>query len=157
MKMEQPNKKSIQGQFFNCQLMNTFPKIIIIELAVTSSWVATALQRALATNTQMGHPPAFFTALRRAPARAVTDNISYAKATARSREDPPTNSVSITSSSEDIKALMSTISVIDIGEIVLLRINLRLPQIPWKRSSYKPNTPRSWRRLKITQFNPSKI
>ncbi|GBP55161.1 Probable RNA-directed DNA polymerase from transposon BS [Eumeta japonica] len=60
------------------------------------------------------------TALRRAPARAVTDNLSYAKATAGSRKDPPSNSAPITSSSEDIKALMSMISIIDIGKIVLL-------------------------------------
>ncbi|GBP75626.1 hypothetical protein EVAR_99226_1 [Eumeta japonica] len=64
------------------------------------------------------HPPAFFTAPRQAFARAVSDNLSYAKATAGSRTDPPTNSAPITSPSKDIKALVSMISIIDISEIV---------------------------------------
>ncbi|GBP54960.1 hypothetical protein EVAR_50404_1 [Eumeta japonica] len=59
-------------------------------------------------------------ALRRAPARAVRQNLSYAKATAGPRKDPPTNSAPSTSPSEDIKALMLVISIVDIGEIVLL-------------------------------------
>ncbi|GBP68748.1 hypothetical protein EVAR_99018_1 [Eumeta japonica] len=48
--------------------------------------------------------------------RAVTQNLSYAKATAGLRKDPSTN----IAPSENIKALMSVISIIDIGEIVLL-------------------------------------
>ncbi|GBP43761.1 hypothetical protein EVAR_28936_1 [Eumeta japonica] len=56
----------------------------------------------------------------RATARAVTGNLSYAKATARFCKNPSTNSAPKNSSTEDIKALMSMISVIDIGEIALL-------------------------------------
>ncbi|GBP20747.1 hypothetical protein EVAR_14472_1 [Eumeta japonica] len=71
-------------------------------------------------NNKKKTPPPVQTAPRRAPARTFMDNISHAKATAGSREDPPINSAPITSSSEDIKALMSMISIIDVGEIVLL-------------------------------------
>ncbi|GBP86482.1 hypothetical protein EVAR_53834_1 [Eumeta japonica] len=57
------------------------------------------------------------TAPHRAPARAATDNLSYMKATAESRKDPPTNNAPITSSTEDIKAPMSMIFIIDIGAL----------------------------------------
>ncbi|GBP88707.1 hypothetical protein EVAR_60643_1 [Eumeta japonica] len=40
--------------------MDTRSKIVISELAVSSAWVITALQRALATRTQTDDPPAFF-------------------------------------------------------------------------------------------------
>ncbi|GBP37245.1 hypothetical protein EVAR_35678_1 [Eumeta japonica] len=56
----------------------------------------------------------------RAASSAVTQNLSYAKATAGPGKNPPTNSQPSTSPSEEIKALMSVISIIDIGEIVLL-------------------------------------
>ncbi|GBP93651.1 hypothetical protein EVAR_66721_1 [Eumeta japonica] len=55
-----------------------------------------------------------------APARVVTQNLSYAKATAGPRKDPPTN----TAPSENIKALMSVISIIDIGEIVNTKLEI---------------------------------
>ncbi|GBP13521.1 hypothetical protein EVAR_6875_1 [Eumeta japonica] len=58
-------------------------------------------------------PPPAQAAPRRAPARAVTQNLSYAKATASPRKDPPTNSAPSTSSAENIKTLMSMISIID--------------------------------------------
>ncbi|GBP49351.1 hypothetical protein EVAR_27053_1 [Eumeta japonica] len=110
--------------------MDTRPKINISELAASSAWVATALQRALATKAQMGYPPAFFTAPRRAPARAITDNLSYAKATVGSRKDPPTNSALITSSSKDIKV---TMSIIDMAEIAFLAKKLKAAANPMEK------------------------
>ncbi|GBP87117.1 hypothetical protein EVAR_59774_1 [Eumeta japonica] len=47
--------------------------------------------------------------------RAVTHKLSYAKATAEPRTDPPPQT-KLTSPSENIKALMSVISIIDFGE-----------------------------------------
>ncbi|GBP84785.1 hypothetical protein EVAR_66655_1 [Eumeta japonica] len=110
LKWSSPTKRVFQGNALIVNSMYTRPKIVISDLAVSSAWVTTALQRALTTKTQTGHPPAFF----------VTDNLFYAKATAGSRKDPPTHSAPITSPSEEIKALMSMIFIIDIGEIVLL-------------------------------------
>ncbi|GBP25072.1 hypothetical protein EVAR_19552_1 [Eumeta japonica] len=119
-KWNSPKKRAFQSSVLIASCTDTHPKIVIRGLAVSSAWVITALQRALATKTQTGHQPAFFTATRRAPARAFTDNLSYAKATAGSRKDPPTNSAPTTSSTKDIKPLVSMIEIIDIGEIVLL-------------------------------------
>ncbi|GBP36379.1 hypothetical protein EVAR_87958_1 [Eumeta japonica] len=65
-------------------------------------------------------PPPAQAAPRRAPARAVTQRLSYAKATAGPRTDPPPQSKINPTPSENIKALMSVISIIDIGEVVLL-------------------------------------
>ncbi|GBP87899.1 hypothetical protein EVAR_66378_1 [Eumeta japonica] len=65
------------------------------------------------------------TVTRRAPARAFTDNLSYAKATAGSRKDPPINSVPITSSPENI--------IIDIGEIVLLANKFKTATYPLEK------------------------
>ncbi|GBP75526.1 hypothetical protein EVAR_53567_1 [Eumeta japonica] len=60
------------------------------------------------------------TALRRAPARAVTASLSYAKATVGFCKDPPTNSAPNKTSIEDVEALVSMISIVDIGETASL-------------------------------------
>ncbi|GBP18134.1 hypothetical protein EVAR_12915_1 [Eumeta japonica] len=51
--------------------------------------------------------------------RAVMANLSYAKATASPRKDPPKN-VSNYTSTEDIKVLLSVTTSTDIGELALL-------------------------------------
>ncbi|GBP66714.1 Zinc finger MYM-type protein 1 [Eumeta japonica] len=56
------------------------------------------------------------------------------KATAGPRKDPPTNSAPSTSPSENIKALISVISIIDIGEIVLLANKFRAAANPVEKS-----------------------
>ncbi|GBP60377.1 hypothetical protein EVAR_91413_1 [Eumeta japonica] len=81
-------------------------------------------------------PPPVQTAPHRAPARAGTENLSYAKAMAGPHKDPPTNSAPITSPSEDIGALISMISIIDIGEIVLLANEFKTAANPTKRFPY---------------------
>ncbi|GBP55025.1 hypothetical protein EVAR_46321_1 [Eumeta japonica] len=65
-------------------------------------------------------PPPAQAAPRRAPARAVTQKLSYAKATAGPHTDPPPQTKTNSTPSENIKALMSVISIIEIGEVVLL-------------------------------------
>ncbi|GBP84643.1 hypothetical protein EVAR_65569_1 [Eumeta japonica] len=110
--------------------MDICPKTVISEYAVSSAWVTTALQPVLATKTDV--PPACHksaghtanclvqTAPRRAPARAITANLSYAKATVGPRKDPSTNSAPNNTSTENIKALRSMISIIDFGKIAFL-------------------------------------
>ncbi|GBP07168.1 hypothetical protein EVAR_92074_1 [Eumeta japonica] len=51
--------------------------------------------------------------------RAVPANVSYAKMTAGPRKDPPKNFLNDTST-ENIKVLLSVITSVDIGELVLL-------------------------------------
>ncbi|GBP37242.1 RNA-directed DNA polymerase from mobile element jockey [Eumeta japonica] len=53
------------------------------------------------------------------------------------RKDPPTNSAPSTSPSEKIKALMSVISIIDIGEIVLLANKFKAAANPVEKESTK--------------------
>ncbi|GBP86629.1 hypothetical protein EVAR_85762_1 [Eumeta japonica] len=52
--------------------------------------------------------------------RAVIANLSHAKATAGSHKDSPTNNAPNNTSTEDIKALISVTTSIDIGEVALL-------------------------------------
>ncbi|GBP07918.1 Nucleic-acid-binding protein from transposon X-element [Eumeta japonica] len=151
IKVEQPHKKSIPGQCFNCQLYghsskNCFQRARCLKclgdhgtaactrnkdtdgppacvLCKSSGHTANYLgcprapKRKILQNNKIPPPPTQ-AAPRRGPARAVTRNISYTKATAGPRKDPPTKTN--TAPSENIKALMSVISIIDIGEVVLL-------------------------------------
>ncbi|GBP15502.1 hypothetical protein EVAR_9281_1 [Eumeta japonica] len=65
-------------------------------------------------------PPPIQTTPRRVPPCSITASLSYAKPTTDSRKDPLTNNAPKNTFTEDIKALMSMISIIDIGEIALL-------------------------------------
>ncbi|GBP00105.1 hypothetical protein EVAR_74398_1 [Eumeta japonica] len=97
------------------------------------------------------------TAPRRAPARVVTDSLSYAKATTGYHKDPPFNSAPITSSSKDIKAMMSTISIINIGEIVLLAKKFKAAANPMEKILILVEHAPLVEAIRITKFNPSKV
>ncbi|GBP33597.1 hypothetical protein EVAR_32095_1 [Eumeta japonica] len=56
----------------------------------------------------------------RVSAPVITANMSYAKVTAGPRKDPSKNKAPIDMSTEDIKVLLSMISIIDNGEVALL-------------------------------------
>ncbi|GBP95099.1 Nucleic-acid-binding protein from transposon X-element [Eumeta japonica] len=153
IKVEQPHKKSIPGQCFNCQMYghsskNCFQRARCVKclgdhgtaactrnkdtdgppacvLCKSSGHTANYLgcprapKRITPLKNKIPPPPAQ-AAPRRAPARAVTHKLSYAKATAGPRTDPPPQTKTNLTPSENIKALMSVISIIDIGEVVLL-------------------------------------
>ncbi|GBP69392.1 hypothetical protein EVAR_54811_1 [Eumeta japonica] len=105
IKVEQHHKKSIQGQFFNCQLYG-HSSIICYQRVRCVKCLGDHGTTACTRNKDTDGPPAYVKvpSNRATPStRAVMDNLSYATTSAGSHKDPPTNNAPNTSSSEDTK------------------------------------------------------
>ncbi|GBP24650.1 hypothetical protein EVAR_15856_1 [Eumeta japonica] len=81
---------------------------------------------------------------------------SYAKATAGPRTDPPPQTKTNSTPSENIKALMSVISIIDIGEVVLLANKFKAAANPVEKILILAEHAPLVEAIKIAKSNPAK-
>ncbi|GBP55049.1 hypothetical protein EVAR_46345_1 [Eumeta japonica] len=78
-------------------------------------------------------PPPETAAPRRAPARAVSSTLSYARAAAGPRSVPPAEKQNQTFAADDLNQLISIISIIDTNELVILAKKFRTAANPTEK------------------------